>query len=336
MGSMTRENLRHVQTLFENRTGTNVRNADQNGSVFLREIRMVKIVAVTVGCMVFFLSSAFTYAKLSQIREDSLGFASDYKGDGVFEIRIKNDSTKDLRLEKQVKLKRWATGEDVVGNAGKIRISEGVIKAGTEGNVLIDLSDAYDVRELEKPLEEGDWYYLVLTNNAFAFGQDWTCSIDFDEKRQNQPLWEKEEGAASAEKEKPEDAWTEGELATEEWIWPTVGKKVSLNFGVQANGNVSDHVCISGSLGDDVYAVADARVYETGFDAERGNYVVLITGDGTEITYGHLQEISVSENEEVLRGQKIATMGKTGMASGPNLYFAVSKDGERVDPLKEW
>lgn len=78
--------------------------------------------------MVFFLSSAFTYAKLSQIREDSLGFASDYKGDGVFEIRIKNDSTKDLRLEKQVKLKRWATGEDVAGNAGKIRISEGMVR----------------------------------------------------------------------------------------------------------------------------------------------------------------------------------------------------------------
>ena len=32
---------------------------------------------------------------------------------------------------------------------------------------------------MENALQEGDWYYFVLTNNNFAFGQDWMCSFDF-------------------------------------------------------------------------------------------------------------------------------------------------------------
>ena len=34
---------------------------------------------------------------------------------------------------------------------------------------------------LETPLAGNDWYFFVLTNNHFAFGQDWMCTVDFAE-----------------------------------------------------------------------------------------------------------------------------------------------------------
>ncbi len=50
---------------------------------------------------------------------------------------------------------------------------------------------------------------------------------------------------------------------------------------------------------------------------------------------GHLKEIVASEGEEVKQGQVIAALGKSGMATGPNLLFAASVHGEAVNPFAE-
>ena len=50
--------------------------------------------------------------------------------------------------------------------------------------MTINLSLAYDIQLLETPLENGDHYYLVLTNNGFLLGQDWHCSVNFSGNRQ--------------------------------------------------------------------------------------------------------------------------------------------------------
>lgn len=89
------------------------------------------------------------------------------------------------------------------------------------------------------------------------------------------------------------------------------------------NGFFSHHINIAGEQGDKVYAVAAGTVVETGFDSTIGNYIVLDMGDGTTVKYGHLNKVSVKEGEEVEAGEKIGKLGKTGMATGPNLYFAV-------------
>lgn len=79
--------------------------------------------------------------------------------------------------------------------------------------------------------------------------------------------------------------------------------------------------------------MADGVVTETAFESLYGNYIVLDLGDGITVKYGHLLEIEVSEGDEIVKGQVIATLGQTGMATGPNLSFAVTIDGEEVNPL---
>lgn len=93
-------------------------------------------------------------------------------------------------------------------------------------------------------------------------------------------------------------------------------------------------VDLAAPSGADVLAAADGTVYRTGFDAENGNYVVLWHGDSGQMTYyTHCRDILVSEKDQVSAGDKIATVGQTGRATGPHLHFAVSGDGEWQEPV---
>lgn len=51
--------------------------------------------------------------------------------------------------------------------------------------------------------------------------------------------------------------------------------------------------------------------------------------------YAHCKEVLASEGERVAAGQKIATVGKTGRATGNMLHFAVSYGENWEDPIWE-
>ncbi len=84
--------------------------------------------------------------------------------------------------------------------------------------------------------------------------------------------------------------------------------------------------------GTDVKAAADGVVYETEYSAEDGNYIVLLHANGDMTYYCHCQEITARKDEEVKCGDKIAAVGQTGRATGPHLHFALSRNGEFIDP----
>ncbi|NLE48319.1 MAG: M23 family metallopeptidase, partial [Sandaracinaceae bacterium] len=49
----------------------------------------------------------------------------------------------------------------------------------------------------------------------------------------------------------------------------------------------------------------------------------------------HLDEINVENGERVERGQRIGTVGRTGIKySAPHLHFEVIRNGRRIDPSK--
>ena len=83
---------------------------------------------------------------------------------------------------------RWSTSEEVKPLSGKVSFSNTEIPANSSGTMVIDLSDAYDISLLETPISDDDWYYLVLTNNNFLFGQDWMCTVEFAESVPNEKV----------------------------------------------------------------------------------------------------------------------------------------------------
>lgn len=323
MKKFSNDNLKNIQTIFEEKTGVGI----TRNRTYVNQ-KYVLAFAAMLLCFVTF--SAFAYAKFSDLDGDRAAFYPNYKGDGIFEITITNASDRDLVLQEQIKLKRWSTSEEIEGDKEKILFSNMTIEAGSQGTIVIDLSEAYDIEALEQPLPEKDHYYLVLTNNDFAFGQDWMCSISFDESVVYE-VPDEEEFIAEVKEENVYEA----PLAYEAWCWPTESKNISNLYGEGKNGVFSDHINIAGEQGDKVYAVAAGTVVETGFEGTIGNYILLDVGEGISIKYGHLKKVSVEEGDEVKAGEKIGKMGQTGMATGPNLYFAVYVGDEAVNPLAE-
>lgn len=117
--------------------------------------------------------------------------------------------------------------------------------------------------------------------------------------------------------------------------------RISDTFGERTNPvtrekRMHNGVDLAASAGADIVAAADGTVYQTGYDVSGGNYVALYHELNGEFTYYMAcQDILVSEGEKVTAGQKIATVGSTGRSTGYHLHFAVSRDGEYIEPVFE-
>lgn len=332
MEKYSRKSLRNIQKIVQDKTGVVITTNRKRARYKTRKM------ALLAGCLLcFVLLCAFTYIKFSELNGDVVGFASAYQGNGKFEIVVINYSDKELKLQDKVKVMQWSTSEEVEGNNEKIKISGLTIPSHSVGIVSIDIAQGYDVGAMKKNLQDGDWYYFILTNNNFVFGQDWMCSFDFQEQSIADAKHKLEE--AKKQRKKKQDAgeqeYDTGNLVHSDWLWPTGSQRVSAFYGEQRNGAYSDHINIAGTVGEEIYAVADGVVVQIAFEHIYGNTIIVDLGDGIMVQYGHLQEIMVSEGDALQQGQVIATLGQTGMATGPNLLFSVTVNGEKINPLVE-
>ncbi len=332
MEKYSRESFKNIQQMVQEETGAKIA---PSGSRRGRKVRRMALLALCLLCAGILSASA--HVKFSDLNGDQVGFAAAYQGGGRFEIAVINNSDRELKLQEKVKVMQWSTAGEVEGEKNKIRMEVPVIPPHAAGVISIDLSEGYDMEMMEKNLPEGDGYYFVLTNNYFAFGQDWMCFFDFETEsvqdagnRLAEHYREKEAEA----KNPPEQSYETGSLKEPGWSWPTVSRNVSTSYGEQANGSFSDHINIAGEEGDEIYAVAQGTVTEVSFESAWGNTVVLDLGEGVQVKYGHLEEVRVLEGDRVEQSQVIGTMGRTGKATGPNLFFRVTVEGEAVDPLE--
>ena len=142
-----------------------------------------------------------------------------------------------------------------------------------------------------------------------------------------------------------EEAFVYGIYAVSEsesrWLqWPVAGSNtVSLSnpFGARWNPGgqgktVHNGIDIPGTAGTAILAAADGTVTETGFDPERGNYLLIDHGDGLTTLYAACKEVGVNKGEAVKAGDEIAALGSTGVSTGPHLHFEVRQDGEPQNP----
>lgn len=95
---------------------------------------------------------------------------------------------------------------------------------------------------------------------------------------------------------------------------------------------INNGIDISATEGTDVHSTIYGTVTETGFDNEKGYYVV-IEKDNVKTEYSHLlSDISVKEGDKVTKNQPIGKVGNTGVSTGAHLHFELSVNGEYVDP----
>ena len=94
---------------------------------------------------------------------------------------------------------------------------------------------------------------------------------------------------------------------------------------------------IGGAYGASEVAALDGTVTSVGYDPYGGgNYVVVTTYTGgikVDCKYLHCQNVYVRVGQSVKQGERVASCGSTGSATGPHLHFTLTINGSNVDPM---
>ncbi|MCC8052220.1 MAG: M23 family metallopeptidase [Clostridiales bacterium] len=126
-------------------------------------------------------------------------------------------------------------------------------------------------------------------------------------------------------------------------LWPSAGTIAidysmdkSVYFATLNQYKYNPALVISSDTGNQVLAAAKGIVESISVDEETGTTLVLNIGNGYRLIYGQLMEPAVSEGDVVEAGDLLAYISeptKYYSTEGSNLYFAMTKDGEPVDPV---
>lgn len=131
----------------------------------------------------------------------------------------------------------------------------------------------------------------------------------------------------------PEKLW-EGRwrVPTEGAITSQFGERRSFNDGpVGGNHGGTD---FGAAEGTPVTATNSGRVVLARQLAIRGNTVIIDHGGGVLSGYAHLSAFAVAEGQLVEKGQRIASMGNSGLSTAPHLHWEISVHGVLVDPMR--
>ncbi len=91
---------------------------------------------------------------------------------------------------------------------------------------------------------------------------------------------------------------------------------------------------VTAPMGSPIEAPAAAVVTDAGWESGYGNTVTLDHGYGIVTKFAHASKLLVKTGQRVSRGQRIALVGSTGLATGPHLHYEVHVNGRPVDPLR--
>jgi murein DD-endopeptidase MepM/ murein hydrolase activator NlpD len=127
-------------------------------------------------------------------------------------------------------------------------------------------------------------------------------------------------------------------LLGEQFLWPTVGGRISSFFGRRNDpftGAKTLHsgLDIANYLGAPVLAARDGVVESIGFDSVLGNHIVVKHDLGYVTVYGHLSAFVTHEGAWVKAGQLIGRVGATGYATGPHVHFSAYHWGRLLNPM---
>lgn len=117
--------------------------------------------------------------------------------------------------------------------------------------------------------------------------------------------------------------------------------KVTLSFGPARHpytGETWHHqgIDLAAAKNTEVHACAGGKVLEAvseyTINKGAGRYVTLQHENGYASRYTHLHTLNVKQGDLVKAGETIATVGTTGLSTGPHLHFEWWQNGKPVDP----
>ena len=99
---------------------------------------------------------------------------------------------------------------------------------------------------------------------------------------------------------------------------------------------LSPAISVGAVEGAPVVSAVNGTVYSVEKNAQTGTTLTMELGNGYQAIYGQLENLTVSQGDIVKKGTTIGYVAeptKYYSAEGANLYFAMKKDGEPIDPI---
>lgn len=121
-------------------------------------------------------------------------------------------------------------------------------------------------------------------------------------------------------------------VGTGSFVSPMGRLEVSSAYGSRGGGR-HNGVDLRNPRGTPIYVVDDGVVTFASYSGSFGNIVKVSHGKGIETYYAHCDTMKVSVGDVVKKGQQIATVGRTGRATGYHLHFEVRKNGVPQNPM---
>lgn len=99
---------------------------------------------------------------------------------------------------------------------------------------------------------------------------------------------------------------------------------------------LSSAISVGAVEGAPVVAAVNGTVYSIDQDPQTGTTLTMELGNGYQAIYGQLTDLTVAEGDTISKGTTIGYIAqptKYYSTEGTNLYFAMKKDGEAIDPI---
>ena len=175
---------------------------------------------------------------------------------------------------------------------------------------------------------------------ADAKGTEQTSVQNVDENGAAQSVASTESVSTSAAAEAaPKLSFSEDTLME----WPVDGSILldynmdqTVYFPTLDQYKLSPAISVQAVEGAPVLASVPGTVYSIEKDPQTGTTVTMEIGSGYQAVYGQLKDLTVKEGDTVTKGTVIGYVGtptKYYSKEGSNLYFAMKKNGEPVDPI---
>jgi murein DD-endopeptidase MepM/ murein hydrolase activator NlpD len=128
-------------------------------------------------------------------------------------------------------------------------------------------------------------------------------------------------------------------LAATPSIMPTQGWLTSAFSSMRSHpilhmARPHEGIDVTAPMGSPIEAPAAGVVSDAGWENGYGNIVTINHGFGIVTKFAHASKLLVKTGQRVSRGQKIALVGNSGLATGPHLHYEVHVNGRPVNPLK--
>ena len=119
---------------------------------------------------------------------------------------------------------------------------------------------------------------------------------------------------------------------------PTETLNISSTFGMRRHPvfkkrSFHGGIDLRGRYGSPIIAAANGVVKEITYNRRMGWCIKIDHGYGYKTLYGHLQKkILVKKGQKIKKGDRVASMGRTGITTGVHLHYEVHFLGKRQNP----